>query len=191
MAGSIDVSFSGAVDTVHSGMGDVGDYSLWAITPATYTGGGVDNSPQEPDLIALNDGSAAGTQTLTFSQAVTNPVMAILSLGGPEQSVEYVFDKPFSILNYGPDAFGSGVSLSNPSGDTLAGINGSGIIQFSGTFSSINWTIPQVENLGWHAFQVAINPVPVPAAAWLFGSGLLGLLGIARRTKYGNDRLAQ
>ena len=27
------------------------------------------------------------------------------------------------------------------------------------------------------------NPVPVPAAAWLFGSGLLGLIGIARRKK--------
>jgi len=27
----------------------------------------------------------------------------------------------------------------------------------------------------------AINAVPVPAAVWLFGSGLLGLIGIARR----------
>ena len=27
------------------------------------------------------------------------------------------------------------------------------------------------------------NPVPVPAAVWLFGSGLLGLIGIARRKK--------
>lgn len=27
------------------------------------------------------------------------------------------------------------------------------------------------------------NPVPVPAAVWLFGSGLLGLAGIARRKK--------
>jgi hypothetical protein len=27
------------------------------------------------------------------------------------------------------------------------------------------------------------SPVPVPAAAWLFGSGLLGLVGIARRRK--------
>jgi hypothetical protein len=26
-----------------------------------------------------------------------------------------------------------------------------------------------------------ISTVPVPAAAWLFGSGLLGLVGIARR----------
>jgi hypothetical protein len=28
---------------------------------------------------------------------------------------------------------------------------------------------------------VALTSVPVPAAAWLFGSGLLGLVGIARR----------
>ena len=29
--------------------------------------------------------------------------------------------------------------------------------------------------------QVIVNPVPIPAAAWLFGSGLIGLFGIARR----------
>lgn len=30
---------------------------------------------------------------------------------------------------------------------------------------------------------VAIPSVPVPAAVWLFGSGLLGLIGIAKRKK--------
>ena len=29
----------------------------------------------------------------------------------------------------------------------------------------------------------ALSAVPIPAAAWLFGSGLLGLIGIARRKK--------
>lgn len=30
---------------------------------------------------------------------------------------------------------------------------------------------------------VGIAPIPIPAAFWLFGSGLLGLVGIARRKK--------
>jgi len=29
--------------------------------------------------------------------------------------------------------------------------------------------------------EITINAVPVPAAVWLFGSGLLGLVGVARR----------
>jgi hypothetical protein len=29
----------------------------------------------------------------------------------------------------------------------------------------------------------SVSTVPVPAAAWLFGSGLLGLVGVARRKK--------
>ncbi|HHJ15971.1 MAG TPA: VPLPA-CTERM sorting domain-containing protein [Gammaproteobacteria bacterium] len=36
-----------------------------------------------------------------------------------------------------------------------------------------------VVNSTWTNYSVA--PVPVPAALWLFGSGLLGLAGIARR----------
>ncbi len=32
--------------------------------------------------------------------------------------------------------------------------------------------------------EFGISPVPVPAAFWLFGSGFLGLIGIARRKAY-------
>ena len=31
--------------------------------------------------------------------------------------------------------------------------------------------------------QVTVDPIPIPAAAWLFGTGLIGFVGIARRRK--------
>ena len=36
---------------------------------------------------------------------------------------------------------------------------------------------------GWAVQSGDVSPVPVPAALWLFGSGLLGLIGIARKKK--------
>ena len=35
---------------------------------------------------------------------------------------------------------------------------------------------------GFGAGQADVGAVPVPAAAWLFGSGLIGLAGVARRS---------
>ncbi len=34
-----------------------------------------------------------------------------------------------------------------------------------------------------YSFDLLLTPVPVPAAVWLFGSGLIGLIGVARRKK--------
>jgi len=33
------------------------------------------------------------------------------------------------------------------------------------------------------SFNVNVTPIPIPAAVWLFGSGLLGLVGVARRRR--------
>ena len=57
----------------------------------------------------------------------------------------------------------------------------SGILMGAFTGDSIEGAIfgdALVAKLG----EVGIPAVPVPAAAWLFGSGLLGLVGVTRRT---------
>ena len=36
---------------------------------------------------------------------------------------------------------------------------------------------------GGFEFDIKVEAVPIPAAVWLFGSGLIGLIGVARRKK--------
>lgn len=59
------------------------------------------------------------------------------------------------------------------------GTNGA-VADFSSSFTSFD----DFANLfgDWQT-SVSITPVPVPAAVWLFGSGLLGLVGVARRKR--------
>ena len=44
------------------------------------------------------------------------------------------------------------------------------------------------ESWGLDNVMVQVAPVPVPPAAWLFGSGLLGLVGMARRKRVNADK---
>lgn len=64
---------------------------------------------------------------------------------------------------------------------TLATANGQAFTRLSGEWGFIADAFPQTGTASdsWYLIQA----VPVPAAVWLFGSGLLGLIGIARRKR--------
>ncbi len=52
----------------------------------------------------------------------------------------------------------------------------------SGQFGFYNFSQSTVEYSGFEQTGgVIVNPVPIPAAVWLFGSGLMGLIGINRK----------
>jgi hypothetical protein len=53
------------------------------------------------------------------------------------------------------------------------------------TSNATNTHNANLDVMSMHLESIASSPVPIPAAAWLFGSGLLGLIGLARRKRYG------
>lgn len=59
--------------------------------------------------------------------------------------------------------------------------NGSGSIDATLGFTIDVATNGVNANIGFDYLRIDFQPVPVPSAVWLFGSGLLGLIGIARR----------
>ena len=73
---------------------------------------------------------------------------------------------------------GSSITVS---GNNVYGTESYGVVQFIGTYNSISWTNPAYE--AWYGFTVGanVNPVPIPGAVWLLGSGLIGLIGLRRK----------
>ena len=55
------------------------------------------------------------------------------------------------------------------------------IVQDADTYRLSFGAAGQEETLGGFIDSVSIHAVPLPAAAWLFGSALLGLVGLGRR----------
>ncbi|MEN8123415.1 MAG: PEP-CTERM sorting domain-containing protein [Bacteroidota bacterium] len=167
--------------------------------PATspYTSDKVDNIPTGTDIVALQH---AGSQTLTFSEAIANPVFSYVSLNGNG----YAFDQDFEILSFGHSSdgndngyWGSGTSYKNivdlGGGNFEYQLLGTGephgTLRFTGTFDTVTWT--SLSNEYWNGFTVGIEgteseifpgvpEIPEPATMLLFGLGLLGLAGVSR-----------
>jgi hypothetical protein len=195
---SIGVTYTNPIGVAFYNTGAGTDY--W--TPSTagtspYTSAAVDNRPTGSDIIALQ---FAGTQTLTFSQAIANPVFAFVSLNGNG----YAFDRDFDLLSLGGEDgracgywgcggaskvvvdLGGGVFEYRLNSNNLGGGEPHGALQFKGSFDSLTWKSASNEN--WNGFTVGVQgtaieifPVPTPAPLALMGLGLAALMASYRR----------
>jgi hypothetical protein len=83
-----------------------------------------------------------------------------------------------NLYNQGPDQ--SGIALGQSV--SLFGITGNGGTGQLQTYDlGDNLTLSANGTLTVSSGSTGTSPVPLPAAVWLFGSGLLGLLGVGRR----------
>lgn len=151
---------------------------------APYISVEVENAPPTPDILALIGGTNQ-TYTVTLSEPIKDPIMAIVSLGQGGVQVDYDFDAPFTIVSQGAGYWGGGpASLSQQPGDILRGFEGHGTIRFNGTFDSFSWTAPFGEN--WHGFTYGIRTTErieptVPEPSTLLFVALIAPLAMYRR----------
>jgi len=131
-----------------------------SISP--YTSSLVDNAPTGSDILALR---YAGNQTLTFSEAIANPIFSFVSLN----LNGYAFDQDFEILSAGgADGNACGYWGCGTSSKTVVDLgNGNyeywlvgtgephGTLRFSGTFDELNWR--SLSNEYWNGFTVGIQ----------------------------------
>ncbi|HFE47756.1 MAG TPA: hypothetical protein ENJ21_00405 [Chromatiaceae bacterium] len=177
---AVGVSFTGNYSVAQTN----GGTNYWTEgTPAPYTGSAlVDNAPPNSDIIELN---AGGLATVTFSQPIEDPLIALVSWNS--NTVDFQ-GTPIEILSFGPGFWGTGTPILNATGDGFFGSGEvHGVIRLPGTFSSFSFT-HTTEN--WHGFSVGVvglgmgggggGNAPIPGVALLLGLGLAGMAGVRR-----------
>ncbi len=134
------------------------------------------NLPGNNDFVAP---SGVGARTITFSRAVIDPYIAIISLGQPSLQTSWTFDAPFSIIDQGRGFWGNGVFT--VVGNTLSAGEAHGVIQFRGSFTSLTLTTNNPEF--WSGLTIGASGVVPEPASWAMLIAGFGLVGAAARRR--------
>ena len=183
---AVTVSFSGVMDGFNAGPFSGGtaftgsfilDESVAATGGVSTFSGAVDNFMLEIDgnVFTGNNGTAR-----QFSSASGATDFFTVNIGGANGSVSGIAGLDvftgFSVDWRGPNLFSDTTVLAHDL--TVADFSYTRVVfGFNNLTSESVIDNASVINFG------SVSAVPVPAAVWLFGSGLLGLVGVARRKR--------
>ena len=152
---------------------------LGALLIASQVNAATIFAPTDGDVNFLFGDLAGGTLAMfddsdqSYSGlSLTIDVPSIVGISGPDGSGDYLAANNNGTLSLsGSDNFILGLNF----GGTW--LSDSSIVDNGGNSYSVYF------DNGGNLLQVDVQVIPVPAAVWLFGSGLIGLIGVARRKK--------
>jgi hypothetical protein len=167
MLGAMVFSFNtGVVNAalITGEMGLTGNYS---------TSGGIDLSDDTD--ISLN--SVTGTSgTGDLGATVSFGTVGVINNGNFSLSSFSPVTNVYTIGGWQLDLTTLGITDQTAS---LLTMEGTGILSGNGYENTLaSWTF---SSQSASSYSMSITAVPVPAAVWLFGSGLIGLVGLARK----------
>jgi hypothetical protein len=148
-------------------------------------------APTDGDVNFLTSSLSSGTILALFDDSDTSYLGGLDVLTGAGAGVPVTGDVVITAGGAGPGDY-TATSNSNTLNLTgsdwfLLAISTDGGSTWTGDTGAIylGSNIYEVHFFDGSVLQIDVQVVPVPAAVWLFGSGLLGLAGIARRRRAG------
>jgi hypothetical protein len=109
---------------------------------STWSGGTVGNPPPRGNQISFYGGPDSGTNSITFSQPVTNPIIAIYSLGAGTLKASLAFKQISLSFESGGPSQQHGGSAITVKKRMILGEEGNGTVQVNGTVTRITFTAP-------------------------------------------------
>ena len=141
------------------------------LTGFYSTSGGTDQS----DDTILSLGTVVGADEDDGGLGVTFGESGVINNGSFSFAPFSAVDNIFIIEGWQLDL--TSLSITDQSAEILT-LTGTGVLSGNGESTAATWEFSG--NTG-ASYSMTVTAVPVPAAIWLFGSGLIGLVGIARK----------
>jgi hypothetical protein len=171
-----------------------GDTLVWGVEGGQYTGTNTANG-QSAVGATKNVSTAANSAIITgktsgalFNQntALSNAITALntnlgsnASVEGPASASAGVWDTTGGNQIYNWGGNGPGSNITGVGTAALYDMTGTG--SATGHLALVTNTSVTLSSSGLQFTNTGAAPVPLPAAFWLLGSGLLGLAGVGRR----------